>query len=379
MIFSRRSAYDATPNELARALAEKRARGDAILDLTESNPTRAGVPYDARAILAALGSDASMRYEPEPLGLPGARAVIAREANVDASRVMLTASTSEAYSFLFALFCDPGDEVLAPAPSYPLFAQLADLAGVRLVPYRLRYDGAWHVDLASLRAAKTQRSRAILVVSPNNPTGSRLGQGELAAMEELDLPVICDEVFAFYTFRERRDAVLCAAKEASRGLVFSLGGLSKEAALPQMKLAWTIVGGPESLAAPALDRLAWIADAYLSLATPVQQALGALVASGKTARDAIAARTRRNLDALDRAVAGTAATRLDLEAGWYATLRVPRVRSEMETCLRALERGVYVHPGSFFGFEDEAYVVVSLLTREAEFDDGVARLLDAIK
>src|SRR5690348_4800348 len=162
MIFSRRSAYDATPNQLASALAEKRARGDAILDLTESNPTRAGVPYDARAILAALGGGASMRYEPEPLGLPAARAVIARDANVDASRVMLTASTSEAYSFLFALFCDPGDEVLAPAPSYPLFAQLADLAGVRLVPYRLRYDGAWHVDIASLRAAKTERSRAIL-------------------------------------------------------------------------------------------------------------------------------------------------------------------------------------------------------------------------
>ncbi|HEY1954187.1 MAG TPA: pyridoxal phosphate-dependent aminotransferase [Polyangiaceae bacterium] len=378
MSFSRRSAYDATPNELARALAERRARGERVIDLTESNPTRAGIPYET-TILAALASEASMRYEPEPLGLASARAVVAREFDVDAARVMLTASTSEAYSFLFALFCDPGDEVLAPAPSYPLFAELADLAGVKLVPYRLRYDGAWHVDLASLRAGKSERSRAVLVVSPNNPTGSRLARAELAAMEELDLPVICDEVFASYTFREGRDSVGCAAKEATRGLVFSLGGLSKEAALPQMKLAWTIVGGPAALALPAIERLAWIADAYLSLATPVQHALGALVACGRSSRRAIAARTRRNLDALDRLVAGTAATRLDLEAGWYATLRVPRVRSEMETCLLALDRGVYVHPGSFFGFEDEAYLVVSLLAPEKDFEEGAALLVDVIR
>ncbi len=379
MTFSRRSAYDAAPNELARALAERRARGLGVIDLTESNPTRAGVPYDARAILEAIADEAALSYEPEPLGLPAARAAVAAHAGVDASRVMLTASTSEAYSFLFALFCDPGDEVLAPAPSYPLFAQLAELAGVRLVPYRLRYDGAWHVDLASLRAARSERSRAILVVSPNNPTGSRLGRDELSAMETLDLPIVSDEVFAQYIFREGRDRVACAAKEASRALVFSLGGLSKEAALPQMKLAWTVVGGPEALAAPALERLAWIADAYLSLATPVQHAAGALLDSGKTAREAIVTRARRNLDALDRLVAGTALTRLDLEGGWYATLRVPRVRSEMETCLRALDAGVYVHPGSFFGFEDEAYCVVSLLAREGDFDEGARRLVETIR
>ena len=378
MSFSRRSAYDATPNELARALAERRARGDEILDLTESNPTRAGIPYDAAAIRAALANDASLLYEPEPLGLPSARAAVARAAGVDPSRVVLTASTSEAYSFLFTLFCDPGDEVLAPAPSYPLFGQLADLSGVRLVPYRLRYDGAWHVDLASLRAAKTERTRAVLVVSPNNPTGSRLSRDELGAMQELGVPIVCDEVFASYVLREAADRVACAAKEASRALVLSLGGLSKEAALPQMKLAWTIVGGPEALARPAIERLAWIADAYLSVATPVQHALPALLEAGADARRAIATRTRRNLAALDGAALGTAATRLDLEAGWYATLRVPRVRSEMETCLRALERGVYVHPGAFFGFEDEAYLVVSLLAREDDFDRGVARLLEAI-
>ena len=186
-----------------------------------------------------------MRYEPEPFGLPSARETIARMYGVEASRVVLTASTSEAYAFLFTLLCDPGDEVLAPAPSYPLFAQLAQIAGVRLVPYRLRYDGAWHVDAASLRAARTSRSRAVLAVSPNNPTGSCLRREELAAM--LDLPVICDEVFAEYTFREA-NAIASRARRKRRAkvLVFSLGGLSKSAALPQMKLAWTIVGGPDA-------------------------------------------------------------------------------------------------------------------------------------
>ena len=379
MSFSRRSAYDATPNELARALAERRARGERVIDLTESNPTRAGIPYDEARVLAALGAPGAMRYEPEPLGLPLAREAVARRANVDPARVVITASTSEAYAFLFTLLCDPGDEVLAPAPSYPLFSQLAALSDVTLVPYRLRYDGAWHVDAASVRAARTPRTRAVLAVSPNNPTGSRLSREELAALASLGRPVVCDEVFASYIFRDRAGRVACAAKEAGDGLVISLGGLSKEAGLPQMKLAWMIVGGPEALAGPALERLAWIADAYLSVATPVQHALPALLEAGRGPREAISARTRRNLAALDRAIAGTAATRLDLEAGWYATLRVPRVRSEMETCLRALERGAYVHPGSFFGFEDEAYVVVSLLAPEAELDEGVGALLDAIR
>lgn len=376
MHFSKRSAFDPTPNELSLALEHRRARGDRVLDLTESNPTRAGIPYDEAAILGALGSRAAMRYEPEPFGLASARDVVGRELGVDASRVVLTASTSEAYGFLFALFCDDGDEVLAPAPSYPLFAQLAAISGVRLVPYRLRYDGAWHVDLASLRAACTERTRAVLVVSPNNPTGSCITREELAAMEDLGLPIVCDEVFAEYMFRGRAP---CAAKEASRALAFSLGGLSKLAALPQMKLAWMIAGGPEELVSPALERLAFVADAYLSLATPVQHALPAMLRAGAVSRTAIATRTRANLDALDRAALGTAATRLDLEGGWYATLRVPRVRSEMETCLRALDRGAYVHPGAFFGFEDEAYVVVSLLTREDDFAAGVAALLAAIE
>ncbi len=379
MIFSRRSAFDPTPNELSVALEHRRARGDRVIDLTESNPTRAGIAYDEAAILGAFAAPGAMRYEPEPFGLASARDAVGKALAVDPSRVVLTASTSEAYGFLFALLCDPGDEVLAPAPSYPLFAQLAALSDVRLVPYRLRYDGAWHVDGESLRAARSPRTRAILVVSPNNPTGSCLTRAELDSMEDAGLPIVCDEVFAEYMFREGRDRVACAAKEASRALVFSLGGLSKAAALPQMKLAWMIAGGPEELVSPALERLAFIADAYLSLATPVQHALPAILRAGAGPRDAISARARTNLEALDRAASGTSATRLDLEGGWYATLRVPRVRSEMETCLRALDRGAYVHPGSFFGFEDEAYVVVSLLAREQDFAAGIDAVLAAIE
>lgn len=379
MKLARRSAYDPVPNELAHALEGKRSRGERVIDLTESNPTRAGVPYDERAILAAFTKPRALRYEPEPFGVASARSIIAGELSADASRVVLTASTSEAYAFLFAAFCDAGDEVLAPAPSYPLFAQLAALADVRLVPYRLRYDGAWHVDLESLRAAKTSRTRLILAVSPNNPTGSRLTKSELFAMEALDLPIACDEVFASYMFRRRDEHVVCAAKHATRSPIFSLGGLSKHVALPQMKLAWMLVGGPDALAAPALDRLAWIADAYLSLSTPVQHALPELLTAGRSTHDAIAQRTKANLATLDAILRDTAGTRLDLDGGWYATVRVPRVRSEMETCMRLLERGVYVHPGAFFGFEDEAYVVVSLLAREAELGEGATVLAEEIR
>lgn len=375
-MFSRRSAHDPTPNALAQALAARRAAGAAVLDLTESNPTRAGIPYDERAILGALAKEDSLRYEPEPFGLRAAREAVASEHGVDAERVVLTASTSEAYAFLFKLFCDPGDEVLAPAPSYPLFDQLAAFESVTLRHYRVAYDGAWHVDLASVREAVGPRTRAILAVSPNNPTGSFLSKEELSALRATGLPVVCDEVFASYTLRP--DAAgrraTCAAREPGDGLVFSLGGLSKLAALPQMKLAWTLVGGEERAAREALDKLAWIADGYLSLATPVQHALPELLAARAVAHEAISTRTRRNLAELCRAARGRPFTVLDVEGGWYATLHLPSIEPEMTTCLRALDRGVYVHPGAFFGFEREAFLVVSLLTPEAVFDEGVSRL-----
>jgi aspartate/methionine/tyrosine aminotransferase len=271
---------------------------------------------------------------------------------------------------LLKLLCDPGDEVLVPAPSYPLFGPLATFEGVTPVPYRLAYDGAWHVDLASLRAARTERTRAVFAVSPNNPTGSVVSQAELEAFVELGLPIVIDEVFLPYTFREAPRARVDGA------LVFRLGGLSKLAALPQMKLAWIVVEGDE--APGALAGLEWISDAYLSCAAPVQHALPMLLAASAVTRDAIRARTRRNLDALRAAVAGTALTVLDVEGGWYACVRLPGTRSEESWCLELLERGTLVHPGHFFDFDREAFAIVSLLAPPDELDRGVAALTDVV-
>jgi alanine-synthesizing transaminase len=371
---SGRSDLGSGLNELAVALAARRARGDRVLDLTQSNPTVAGIPYAEADILAALTDRASLVYEPTPFGLDRARRAVAELHGTDPRRVLLTASTSEAYAFLFKLLCDPGDAVLAPQPSYPLLEHLAHLESVRLVPYRLRYDGAWHTDLASAReAAGASRARAILAVSPNNPTGSCLDRSELDALAAL-APVVCDEVFAPYVFRERGERVACAATAARDGLVFSLGGLSKLAALPQMKLAWVIAGGDDRLVEAALERLEIIADAFLSVSTPVQHATERLLASASVAQAAVRARLRENLALLDAELAGTAQTRLDVEGGWYAIVRLPAVRPEAELVLDLLEAGVYVHPGSFFGFEDEPYVVVSLLTSPATFAEGVRAL-----
>jgi aspartate/methionine/tyrosine aminotransferase len=299
---------------------------------------------------------------------------------IDPSRVMLTASTSEAYSFLFKLLCDPGDAVLVPAPSYPLFEHLATFESVRLVPYALAYDGAWHVDLPSVSRAIDERTRAILVVTPNNPTGSYLKKHELTALAATGLPIVSDEVFARYPLRSdpRRAATALEATDAA-SVVFAMSGLSKLAALPQMKVAWTCVGGRDSKrVSEAIARLELIADSFLSVSAPVQHALPALLASGRTAEAAIRARARTNLARLceRQARAGRAATVLDCEGGWYATVRLPRTRTEEAWALRLLEQdGVYVHPGYFFDFAEEAYVVVSLLTPETAFDEGIARLL----
>ena len=382
-MLSTRSAFDLAPNPLARALAA--AGGRPLLDLTESNPTRADIPYEVEGLLPALALPASLRYEPLPFGLPAARGAVARELSsfgpeVDPSRVVLTASTSEAYAFLFKLLCDPGDEVLIPRPSYPLFAHLAQLESVRAVPYRLAYDGAWHVDLASLRAAVTPRTRAVVTVSPNNPTGSFLKKAELDAIGAMGLPIVSDEVFARYALREDPTRATSALEASGAPLVFALGGLSKLAALPQMKLAWMAVGGEAASVGAALGRLEVIADAFLSVGTPVQHAAPALLASRGTAERAIVGRTRDNLAWLQRGVTGTAASVLDVEGGWYATVRLPRTRSEEGWVLTFLEQdGVYVHPAHFFDFDEEAYVVLSLLTREDSFREGARRILDRVR
>ncbi len=378
-MLSSRSDFALEPNALARALG--RLAGRPLLDLTESNPTRAAIAGDAAAILADLASPAALRYEPHPFGLPAARDLVARElssarAAVDGSRVVLTASTSEAYAFLFKLLCDPGDEILVPRPSYPLFAHLAQLECVRVVPYRLAYDGAWHVDLASVRAAVTARTRAIVTVSPNNPTGSYLKKEEVEALGALGLPIVSDEVFARYPLRDDPTRAPTALGARGAPLVFALGGLSKLAGLPQMKLAWMAVGGESEQVDGAMARLEVIADAFLSVGAPVQHALGAILASSAAARESIGARTLDNLRWLEGAVRGSAASVLDVEGGWYATVRLPRTRSEEAWALAFLEHdGVHVHPAHFFDFDDEAYVVVSLLTAEGTFREGMQRLL----
>jgi aspartate/methionine/tyrosine aminotransferase len=323
-----------------------------------------------------------LRYEPAPFGLASARAAVSalwreRGLEVPPEHVALTASTSEAYAFAFKLLCDPGDQVLVPAPSYPLLEHLGALEGVELVPYRLGYDGAWFIDPHEVQRQRTSRTRAIVVVSPNNPTGTYLKRGELAALTALGLPIIADEVFGEYALAPDPRRAL-SVLEAENGLVLALDGLSKAAALPQMKLAWMTLGGSPELVTAALGRLELILDAFLSASTPVQRALPELLSSRAVAADAIRARLAANLALLSRAVAGTPASLLPVEGGWYAVLRLPATLTDESWALRLLDAGVLVQPGYFFDFGDEPHVVVSLLTPEASFVEGTVRLVSLL-
>lgn len=357
-MFSRRLSWTQEVNELSKLLADKRPR----LDLTESNPTRAGFEYPSAEILAALANPRAMTYEPSPRGLLSAREAVARLYDVGTERILLTASTSEAYSYLFQLLADPGDEILCPRPSYPLFEFLAGLSNVVIKQYPLRYDGTWHVDFDALQSASTARTRAVVVVHPNNPTGSYLTEGEIAGLETLGLPILSDEVFGPRTLAGER-----------RALTFSMGGLSKTAGLPQMKLGWIVASGPGH--EKALNALELIADTYLSVGAPVQVALPRLLELGESVRAQIAERVAANRRHLIEALAGSPAGVLASEGGWYAVVQVPRTRSEEEWCLTLLrDREVLVQPGYFFDFESEAFLVVSLLTESAIFAEGVRRL-----
>lgn len=390
MTFSRRSHVGSTTEEnaLTRALAEVRADGRDLLDLTVSNPTAAGLPYDEHAILAALAAPGALTYEPHPLGLASARAAVAAKTSrltghaVDPARVAITASTSEAYAVLFKLFCDPGDEVLIPSPSYPLLDWLASFESVKLVPYPLVYAGGWHVDLDALKRAITAKTRAIVVVAPNNPTGSYLGRDELEALLDLDLPILGDEVFATYPLGapEHADRVPTIAG-VTRGLAFSLSGLSKLVALPQMKLGWILAAGDETRVREAMDRLELVLDAYLSVGAPVQHALPELLRVGELTADAIRARTRKNLAVAER-IAGENAliSQLDVEGGWYVTWRVPATMSDEEWALALVrQESVYVHPGYFFDMDRGAHLVMSLLTPERDFAAGLERVASFIR
>jgi alanine-synthesizing transaminase len=376
-VFSRRTSLASAKNALALALE----RTPPSFDLTQSNPTHTRLSYPTSEILSAFEPGPSERYDPDPRGLRTAREAVAtllsrRGPAVAPEQLVLCSGTSEAYGFLFKLLCDPGDEVLIPEPSYPLFDHLCRLEDVRTRRYPLHYDGEWHVGLGELRQSVTERTRAILVVSPNNPTGSYLKREELRALEDLGLPIISDEVFADYALREDPRRVW-TVREATRPLSFSLGGLSKQAALPQWKVAWLCISGPQASAAEASARLELIADTYLSVATPTQAALPELLRLTHNVQAAIRARLQRNLETLRNAIARCAAlTLLDVEGGFYATLRLPSTRSEEAWVLDLLERdAVHVQPGYFFDFPNEAYVVLSLLTDEATFDEGVDRLV----
>ncbi len=382
-MFSERTRWNLQPNRLAARLAEKRAAGARLLDLTESNPTHARLPVP-EDLLDLLGQPASTSYDPAPFGLWSARAAAAadfarRGHPVDAGRVFLTASTSEAYAFLFKLLADPGDEILVPRPGYPLFEFLSGLESVELRSYALAYDGEWHLDAAALLAALSPRTRAIVVVSPNNPTGAFLKQDERRALEEVcaerSLALVADEVFADFAFASDRRRAGSLAHDGP-ALAFSLGGLSKSCALPQLKLAWTAVTGPAALVDGALARLEVIADSYLSVSTPVQVALPELLARREELQQPIRARLRANLDHLRTGLRGSPASLLAPEGGWYAVLRVPATIDEEERVLRLLdEHDVLVHPGYFFDFPSESYLVLSLLTPEDDFASGLERVL----
>ena len=383
-MFSSRLPRVLAANAVSRAVAARRAAGSILLDLTVTNPTAAGIPYPD-GLLSSLGDPRGRRYTPDPRGLSETRAAIASmeyghlSAAARADHLVLTASTSEAYALLFKLLCDPGDNVLVPQPSYPLFELLTRLEGVEPVPYPLEYQRAWSIARADLEAAIGPRTRAVLVVSPNNPTGSRLRQADrewlVAVCAARGLALISDEVFADYPLAVRADAASLAGE--ARVLTFVLGGLSKSAGLPQVKLAWLLASGPDELLADALARLDVISDTYLSVSTPVQAAAAELIAAARPVRRTIQARLERNLDTLRALVdAHPAASLLPPEGGWSAVLRVPATIPEDVLVLDLLESAdVVVHPGYFFDFPHEAYLVLSLLTEPDVFRDGTGRVL----
>lgn len=382
-VFSQRSAFERQKNRLELARLQASRAGHALLDLTESNPTRAGFP-SAERLIAALARPEAQHYEPLPFGLASAREAVSRfmvtqGQNVAPERIVLTASTSEAYAYLFKLLCDPDDAVLIPAPSYPLFEHLARLENVRTARYPLAYDGRWHVLGDALKAARTEQTRAIVTVHPNNPTGSFLKVDELAQLAALGVPIISDEVFAPYAFGEDHTRA-ASASCANEALVFTLHGLSKLVGLPQLKLSWICVGGPSAHVDEALGRLEIIADSFLSVSTPVQLALPEILQAHAPFTEAIATRLTRNLRALVAMTQGTAVSALHVEGGWYATLRMPDVLDDEAWALDFLSHAqVLVQPGYFYDFEGGPFCVVSLLTLEAVFANGMERLLARVR
>jgi alanine-synthesizing transaminase len=419
-LFANRTNWNLAPNRLGIALAERRAAGKPVLDLTASNPTECGFTYDNEAILAALSNPLSLTFDPEPRGLRKAREAVCayyadRGDQVSPENILLTTSTSEAYSFVFRLLCNPGDEVLVPQPSYPLFDFLADLQDVRLVRYPLLYDHGWQIDFHSLEQALTARTRAIIVVNPNNPTGNFCKPHEMAQLNEIcaarGIAVIADEVFLDYSVALSASQSVAAPLPRSLpqpspslsprsfatnsgAVTFTMSGLSKIAGLPQMKAAWLVTSGPAAQTAQALARLEVIADTYLSMNAPVQHALPTLLQRRHALQKQLQARVAGNQAELDRQLDATfvqrertshertsseqgTLSRLHLEGGWYALLELPANRSSDDLAMQLLTtRGLYVHPAHFYDFPTDRFLIVSLITPLADFSAGIRSLIE---
>jgi alanine-synthesizing transaminase len=389
-MFALRTTWDLTPNALSVALAAHRASGKPLLDLTASNPTACGFVYNREATLKALANPAALRYDPDPSGLLSAREAVSRYYrergdDVPADAIVLTTGTSEAYAHVFRLLCNAGDEVLVPQPSYPLFDFLADLQDVRLVRYPLVYDHGWHIDFHALQQGITSRTRAVLVVNPNNPTGNFCRPPELAQLNEIcaarGIAIISDEVFLDYARSEERPQSFAANGPA---LTFTMSGISKICGLPQMKAAWLVTSGPTVLRRAALARLEVISDTYLSMNAPVELALPALLEERYGFQRQLSARVEENLKELDRQLAAGEGSpgresawqgicrRRQVDGGWYAVLELPAHQSSEELAMRLLkEHGVYLHPGHFYEFSGERFVVLSLITPTGTFAKGL--------
>jgi alanine-synthesizing transaminase len=382
-MFSDRTNWNLKSNRLSEARAGHRAAGKALLDLTASNPTECGFDYDRQAILQALANPRSLSYDPHPQGLLVAREAVAkyylvREINVPVQDIILATSTSEAYSFAFRALCNAGDELLIPEPSYPLFRFLADIHDLRLVGYPLLYDHGWQIDFHALRQAITSRTRGIIVVNPNNPTGNFCKVGEIEKLNEIcasrQIALIADEVFLDFQLHATSPRSFAANGAC---LTFTMSGLSKISGLPQMKAAWLITSGPEQLKAPALSRLEVIADTFLSMNTPVQLAIPRFLELRHEFQKQLMARVRRNLAQLDANVAAqSSCARLEVEGGWYAILRVPVTRSDDDLAIDLLStQGIYLHPGHFYDFPTDGFLIISLITPADDFDEGIRRVL----
>ncbi len=381
-MFAKRTNWNLGVNRLSAALAAHRAAGKPLIDMTASNPTECGFQYDEEAILSALRNPEALNYEPNPRGLEVARSAVAKYyaehgAAISSEDIFLTTSTSEAYSYVFRTICDPEDELLIPEPSYPLFEFLADIQDVRLVRYPLVYDYGWQIDFHALENAITPRTRGVIVVHPNNPTGHFCKPGEIRKLNEFcarrEIAIIADEVFLDFALKETQPVTFAANAGA---LTFTMSGLSKICGLPQMKAAWLIVSGPDPRKPEALARLEVIADTYLSMNAPIQWAMPVLLKQREMFQNQVLARVRENLTELDKQLAvQKSCSRLEVEGGWNAVIRVPVKAADEDLAIELLEsKGVCVHPGHFYDFPSEGYLVVSLITPENEFSAGLKQL-----